>query len=94
MESWLTQGITATVTGMFTVFLVLIIIAFVIGKFKYFNVKNKTSHKESSAKAITTKKDIREEDDEQIVAAIMAAISMMTKDSKDKLVVKRIKRID
>ncbi len=94
MESWLTNGITATVSGMFTVFLVLIVIAFVISKFKLLNTKNKIAGENRVTSAADIVLPVKEEDDDEVVAAITAVLAMMQAESKDKLVVRRIKRID
>ncbi len=98
MDAWLANGITATVSGMLTVFLVLIIIAFVISKFKYFNNKNKVTGEDSRALSVADialpKKRESDVDDEEVVAVITAVLAMMQAESKDKLRVRRIRRID
>ncbi len=91
MQDWLVQGITATVSGMLTVFVVLILIAFVISKFKHLNAMNQVAADDSKVKKKVHIEN-KQEEDEEVVAAIMAVISMMSKETGDKLVVRRIKR--
>ncbi len=93
MEGWLVQGITATVSGMLTVFVVLILIAFVISKFKHLNTTNQVIADDSKVKK-SVQMEKPKEDDEEIVAVIMATVSMMARETGDNLVVRRIKRRD
>jgi sodium pump decarboxylase gamma subunit len=105
MSDWVAEGVTALVSGMSTVFLILILIALMISGFKHINKLV------DQAKALFSKKDSRPEDlanpeiqepdpapldagiDTEEVAVITAAIAASLKTSQDALRVKKLRRM-
>ena len=107
-ENWLAEGVTALISGMGGVFLILILISSVIGLFKYIKTGEIThEHKEARINAMVEKKPVvvPEEiqpvqvvqeiqgDDLELIAAITAAIAVTLDTTTDKLIVKSFRRI-
>ncbi len=104
MADWLVEGLTATISGVLTVFLVLIFIAFLISLLKYiekfhpeqiFRDKKKTRvDKDKIRKQPVVVKQPKKQDDLELVAVITAAIAASLGTSTDQLVVRSIKRVN
>ncbi|MCF8018763.1 MAG: OadG family protein [Vallitaleaceae bacterium] len=105
MAEWLEEGIVGTINGVGTVFLVLILIALVISLFKYIDRINfskffKSSGKQAVAEKLSPASDLALstpkaplEDDEQLIAVIVAAIAASLETSTDQLQVRSLRRI-
>ena len=91
-----------TVMGMGTVFIVLILFAFIISRFKYISVfekwLNSRGHKDDVPKlqpmspAAEPEEDEEPADDLELVAVITAALAASLNTSTDKLIVRSIRR--
>jgi len=97
----LTEGTTALIAGMGTVFIVLIIIAYVISLFKLINFGGdiKHDHKEARINVVVENKvpeiqDAPQMDDLELVAVITAAIAASLNTTTDKLQVKSFRRLN
>lgn len=94
---WVSEGFTALISGMSTVFAILVMISFIISLFKYLKKGNGVikhpPHNEAKINAkIETKKEV--EDDLELVAVITAAIAASLNTSTDKLRVKSFRRLE
>lgn len=95
----LSEGITALVAGMGTVFVVLIVISFVISLLKHFDFGEITHvHKEARINVVVENRtheiiDEPKMDDHELVAVITAAIAVTLNTTTDKLQVKSFRRI-
>ena len=102
MAQWLIEGLTATISGVLTVFLVLILIAFLISQLKYIDKltsrKRKAEGSRNTIEANTVfrttapKEDVI--DDLELVAILTAAVAASLNTTTDQLVVKSIRRAD
>ena len=105
-EPSMSKALMNTIMGLFTVFAVLILIAFIIYLFKYITVigdvlsgKEKSDKKEEVNNSITNTiaqieaKETNAMNDLELVAVITAAIAAHTNTSSDSFVVKKIKRV-
>ena len=107
MAQWLVEGLTATISGVITVFLVLIFIAFLISLLKYtdklnyrkwFVDKKKTRVDKDLNRArpqpltVDVVKEV-EKEDLQLIAVITAAIAATLNTSTDELIVRSIRRV-
>lgn len=96
----LSEGVTAMVAGMGTVFVVLIVISYVISLLKHFNFGEIThEHKEARINAVVEKNEpvvveSPKMDDLELVAVITAAIAASMNTTTDKLQVKSFRRIN
>lgn len=101
MANWLVEGLTATISGVLTVFIVLILIAFLISQLKHLNMletwRNRHSQTrntiESTSTTVITASDLVQ-DDLELVAVITAAVASSLNISSDKLVVRSIRRVE
>jgi len=104
MENWLIEGLTATVSGVATVFIVLILIAFLISQLKHLNKLGRKRDNNTAARntieATSTAhlpRVIKPEemmDDLDLVAVITGAVAASMNTSTDKLIVRSIRRVD
>jgi sodium pump decarboxylase gamma subunit len=106
MAEWLEEGLVATINGVGTVFLVLILIAIVISLFKYIdkiNISNlfKSASKKTAAVEASQANDLvlstpksPQEDDGELIAVIVAAIAASLETSSDQLQVRSFRRIN
>lgn len=100
MADWLINGLTATISGVMTVFLVLILIAFFISQLKYINKIGPRNGRgpierntiESMSSAVEPDKTT-EMDDEELIAVISAAVAASMNTTIDQLQVKSIRRV-
>lgn len=97
MEPWLEEGLTALITGLGTVFAVLILVSILISYLKYINVFDKNHKKQESKEQkesiVIEETDNNIIDDFELVAVITAAIAASLNTSTDKLLVKSFKRL-
>lgn len=110
MAQWLLEGLTATISGVLTVFLVLILIALIIGSLQFVINPKKTIDRirMAAAKRKQEKADpdpvalpatenvavALQQDDRELVAVITAAIAASLNVSSDKLMVRSIRRVE
>ncbi len=101
MADWLIQGLTATISGVLTVFIVLILIAFLISQLKHLNKletwKNRNSQTRNTIESTSTAVVASVEtvhDDLELVAVITAAVASSLNTTTDKLIVRSIKRVE
>lgn len=109
MAQWLVEGLTATISGVLTVFLVLILIALIISSLKYTYLLSpgywRDKKKERAIKAsagqgastLTKAQDevlVEKQDDLELVAVITAAIASSIGTTSDRLLVKSIVRVN
>lgn len=102
MAQWLIEGLTATISGVMTVFIVLILIAFLISQLKYIDKftfgmrKTDTARNTVKANTVIAKPQAKAkvEDDLELVAVITAALAASLNTTTDKLVVRSIRRAD
>ncbi len=99
MAQWLIQGLTATISGVLTVFIVLILIAFIISQLKhidqlaFWKKKKKVVLNSITANSVISP-PMKVEDDLELIAVITAAIASSLNTSTDQLVVKSIRRVE
>ena len=101
MAYWLVEGLTATISGVLTVFIVLILIAFIISQLKHLNKletwRNRHSQTRNSVEAtsatVLTASDLVQ-DDLELVAVITAAVASSLNTTTDKLIVRSIRRVE
>jgi sodium pump decarboxylase gamma subunit len=104
MADWLVEGLTATISGVLTVFIVLIFIAFLISLLKYtdkldvrklFRDKKKTrvdlDKVRTQPNAVVQPK---KQEDLELIAIITAAIAASLNTTTDRLIVRSIKRVN
>lgn len=95
----LSEGVTAMVAGMGTVFIVLIVISYVISLLKHFNFGEiKHEHKEARINVVVEEKVsvpevVNVPDDLELIAVITAAIAASMNTTTDQLQVKSYRRI-
>ncbi len=103
----LAEGVTALISGMLTVFLILILIAFVISRIQHIKPIGREAKNESEVKpvieqqvhpSLVQKTDSVGQDDEgfpdeEVVAVIMATIAASMDTTVDQLVVRSFKRL-
>lgn len=102
MAQWLIEGLTATISGVLTVFLVLILIAFLISQLKYIDKlssrKRKAEGPRNTIEANTVFSSVLPEEEEiddlELVAILTAAVAASLNTTADQLVVKSIRRAD
>lgn len=101
MANWLVEGLTATISGVLTVFLVLILIAFLISQLKHLNRLdawvNRHKRVMNTIESTSTKVEARTEhvqDDLELIAVITAAIASSLNTTSDQLIVRSIRRVD
>lgn len=103
MANWLIEGLTATISGVLTVFVVLILIAFLISQLKHMDKLKRKNKKEEglpqnsgTSTTATSTPQIKEDkvDDLALVAVITAALAASLNTTTDKLVVRSIRRVD
>ena len=95
----MTEGLLSLITGMGTVFIILIVIALIISLFKYIkpnnagqkNAANKSVHFEVPA---MIEKEVPKQDDTELVAVIMTAIAASLNTTTDKLIVTSFRKIN
>ena len=95
MDGWLIEGLTALISGMTTVFAVLILISGIISLFKYIKkgeVKH-PAHAEAKINAVVEKAE-EKKDDRELVAVITAAIAATLNTHQDNLIVKSFRRVN
>ena len=99
ISSWadsLSIGLQTTIIGLIIVFLVLVVLMVVLVAMKYVFAP-KTDKKEVSAPVVETAKEtpvpIQEEDDEEIIAVLTAAIAASLNTSTYNLKIKSFKRV-
>jgi len=92
MENWLAEGTRALVSGLGTVFIVLILISLIISLFKY--IKPAQPKTKEVKPAETKKVEVKKEDDLELVAVITAAIAASLNTTTDKLQVRSIRRVN
>jgi sodium pump decarboxylase gamma subunit len=103
MAEWLVEGLTATISGVTTVFVVLILISIIISLLKYverINIKTYFKKNKQEAKStvtefikIASESVEKVEDDLELVAVITAVIAATMNTTSDQLHVRSIKRI-
>lgn len=97
MENWIYDGITALISGLTSVFVVLILISFIISLFKYINFgKNKEITRKDTRlhlQAVVEENVIEPNDELELVAVITAAIAASLNTTTDRLQVKSLRRI-
>lgn len=95
--TWVEEGVTALISGMSTVFIILIMISIIISLFKYIKKDEDTQKAEETkvtACVETKKESIEDEMDEQeLVAVITAAIAASLQTTTDKLVVTSFRKV-
>ena len=99
MAQWLIEGLTATISGVLTVFIVLILIAFLISQLKH--VEGLTSRKRKKDEVLNTingntvfgteAPKVEEVDDLELVAVITAALAASLNTSTDQLLIRSIR---
>ncbi len=105
MADWLINGLTATISGVLTVFLVLIVIAFLISQLKHIeNMGFKKKEREAARRqfqatsdrnqSIAKKSERNAVDELELVAVITAAVADSMNTTVDQLVVRSIKRVE
>lgn len=104
MANWLIEGLTATISGVATVFIVLILIAFLISQLRHLNKlgrkrENNTAARNTIESTSTAHlpRVIKAEDlvdDLELVAVITAAVAASMNTSTDKLIVRSIRRVE
>lgn len=103
MAEWLVEGIIATISGVLTVFLVLILISVVISLLKYVDkISFKKKSVKSKGKTVKTVENevvvdiIKEpkQDEVELVAVITAVIATTLNITADQLKIKSFRRID
>lgn len=98
MPDWLLEGLTATISGVATVFIVLIIIAVLISMLKYVNRFERkgpiTRQKVEAVQVVQHDNPKDEEDELALVAVITAAIASSLSVSTDQLLVRSIKPVN
>lgn len=99
MAPWLSEGLTALIAGLGTVFLVLILISIIISLFKYINkYENKSKNKKVSTPKVEEVVKVVDEnnekvDDYELVAVITSVIAASLNTTTDKLQIKSFKRV-
>lgn len=92
---WVSEGLTALISGMVAVFSILILISFIISLFRFIktgDIKHEP-HKEARINAVIEKKDSTI-DELELVAVITAAIAASLNTTTDQLQVKSFRRIN
>lgn len=94
---WISEGVTALISGMSAVFLILILISFIISKLGHLGRLEKKSVQEVQvhAKPVVPAKPLVDEAEEQrrVVAAITVALAQDLRLSPDAFVVRRYRRL-
>lgn len=85
MADWLIQGLTATISGVLTVFLVLILIAFIIGSLQYIINPKKTIERLREARA--TKKRALEKQTREMAETGVAKVEPQNTNTDEKVLV-------
>ena len=101
MADWLINGLTATISGVVTVFVVLILVAAIISQLRHVNrlqfsrIFGRTPEKNTlqSRSSVVEATEERETDDLELVAVITAAIAASMNTTADKLMVRSIRRV-
>lgn len=102
MAQWLIEGLTATISGVLTVFLVLILIAFLISQLRHVEKlgfkrrerianRKKVEAKHTKEEAV---KPVQKTDDFELIAVITAAVASSLNTTTDRLVVRSIRRVE
>lgn len=100
MADWLIEGLTATISGVLTVFIVLILIAFLISQLKHLNKidvwvnRNRQRNSIESTSSILVTPVEQVEDDLELVAVITAAVASSLNTTSDQLIVRSIRRVE
>lgn len=102
MAQWLIEGLTATISGVLTVFLVLTLIAFLISQLKIIEKistrKRKAEGPRNTIKANTVIGTALPKEDDindlELVAILTAAVAVSLNTTTDQLVVRSIRRVD
>lgn len=99
MAQWLIQGLTATISGVLTVFIVLILIAFIISQLRYvdkltFWKKNTVVVRNSITANTVISEPVKVQDDLELIAVITAAVATSLNTTADQLIVKSIRRVE
>lgn len=102
MAQWLIEGLTATISGVLTVFLVLIVIAFLISQLRHIEKMGfKKRERAANRKKVEANTSFRvpevpekKEDDLELIAVITAAVASSLNTTADKLVVRSIRRME
>jgi len=98
-DPWWVEGLTALISGMGTVFVILILISFVISLFKYISAGENKHDKNSKVNAKIEEtphiaEAVNEQDDLELIAVITAAVAVSMNTSTDKLRVKSLRRVN